>query len=360
MRTPDGRVWLVTGIPVCGGRSRQDRLIEVALDITELQETKRELAGRTQSLRSLFEDSRDPVYITTRSGRFIAVNQATIDLFGYERDELMALSAAALYCDPQDRARFQAAIDRDGSVKDFPVPLVTKDGRNLSCLLTSSARREGDEIAGYHGIVHDVTRERLFTQSIESALHGTIAALGRTVELRDSYTARHQRRVTALAVRIAERLGFAPDDIECVRVASLMHDIGKLSVPAEILAKPSRLSEGELRIIQEHPQTAHRILSPIPFPWPVATIIIQHHERLDGSGYPRGLRRTAIDPKARVLAVADTVEAMAAHRPYRPALGIDRALEEILAGRGVRFDEDAVDACVALFESDAFHFDETE
>jgi len=356
MQTPNGRIWLITGIPVREGARAPDRVIEITRDITDLREMRRELADRSASLQSLFDNSRDPVYVTTRSGRFVSVNQAMVDLFEYSRNDLMGLTATGLYADPDERARFQNAIDRDGSVKDFPVHLVARDGRTLDCLLTSSARCEDGRVVGYQGIIRDVTRDRLFTRSIQSALNGTIAALGQTVEMRDSYTSRHQRRVTELAVRIADRLALSDDDVECVRVAGLMHDIGKLSVPAEILAKPSRLTDTEFGIIQQHPQTAYEILSPVDFPWPVATIILQHHERLDGSGYPGGLGRQAIDLKAQVLAVADVVEAMAAHRPYRPALGIDAALEEIRTERGTLYDVAVADACIELFDSREFSF----
>jgi PAS domain S-box-containing protein/putative nucleotidyltransferase with HDIG domain len=357
MQTPDGRTWLITGLPIAGGYADEAQVIEVTLDITELSDSRRELAHHAEDLDSLFRNSRDPVYITTRSGRFLAVNQAMVDLFGYSRNALMGMTAGELYGDPDDRARFQAAVDHDGSVKDFSVTLVASDGRSLDCLLTSNARRQGREVVGYHGIIRDVTQDRRLARSIQSALHGTIAALGQTMEMRDSYTAQHQRRMTRLAVRIAERLRLSNEQVECIRVAGLMHDIGKLSIPAEILAKPARLSPAELGLIQQHPRTAYEILSPIEFPWPVAPIILQHHERLDGSGYPAGLDRGAIAPEARILAVADVTEAMATHRPYRPALGVAEALREIRAGRRTQFDGDVVDACVELFDSGAFAFE---
>ena len=355
MTTSDGRVWRITAIPL-GVGPNTDRVIVVTLEVTELREARRKLADRSEYLRSLFEDSRDPVYITTRSGRFVTVNQAMVDLFGYTRDELATLTADVLYADPTSRLQFQSSVERDGSVKDFPVQLVAKDERRLDCLLTSSARREGGKVVGYQGIIRDVTRERLVTRSIQTALRGTITALGQTVETRDSYTALHQRRVTELATRIATKIGLPDEQVECIRVAALTHDIGKLAIPAEILAKPSRLSEAERKIVQRHPQTAYEILSPIEFPWPVADIIQQHHERLDGSGYPRGLRGVAIDPRARILAVADVVEAMSAHRPYRPALEVERVLNETRAQRGSTLDKEAVDACIELFESGEFAF----
>lgn len=193
-------------------------------------------------------------------------------------------------------------------------------------------------------------------QALRRALDGTIEAIGLTTETRDPYTAGHQRRVTALAVAIAEELGLAEPTTEGTRAAGLLHDIGKMAVPAEILSKPSRLTAVEEALIQSHPQIAYDILKSVSFPWPLAKIVLQHHERIDGSGYPQGLAGDAIRVEARVLAVADVVEAMASHRPYRAALGIDAALEEIEANRGTLYDSDAVDACLRLFREDRFAF----
>ncbi|MBU0595178.1 HD-GYP domain-containing protein, partial [Candidatus Bipolaricaulota bacterium] len=179
---------------------------------------------------------------------------------------------------------------------------------------------------------------------------------GRTTETRDPYTAGHQRRVTELAVSIAEELGLAADMIAGIRAAGLMHDIGKMAVPAEILSKPSSLSATEMLLIQSHPQVAYEILETTAFPWPVADIVLQHQERMDGSGYPRGLSGDDILIEARILAVADTVEAMASHRPYRAALGVDAALEEIESHMGERYDPIVVKACLRLFKEGRFAF----
>ena len=191
------------------------------------------------------------------------------------------------------------------------------------------------------------------------ALNQTVQALGAAVEVRDSYTAGHQRRVTELALAIARKLGLSDEPCQGIRVAGLMHDIGKLAVPSEILSKPTKLTEVERDLIQEHPAVAHGILSSIEFPWPVAEIVVQHHERIDGSGYPRRLRGDEILLEARILAVADVAEAMSSHRPYRPSLGVSAALAEIRVGRGLRYDAQAADACVALLESGEFSFDPT-
>jgi putative nucleotidyltransferase with HDIG domain len=191
---------------------------------------------------------------------------------------------------------------------------------------------------------------------LRRALDGTIEAIGRVAEARDPYTAGHQRRVTELAMAVAEKLGLSEQVVEATRAAGLLHDIGKLSIPAEILSKPSVLSPLEMSLMKVHPQSAYEVLRTIDFPWPVADIVLQHHERMDGSGYPQGLRRDAILMQARILAVADVVEAMSSHRPYRAALGIEAALEEVKQGRGVQYDALVVDACLDLFRVDGFRF----
>ncbi len=194
---------------------------------------------------------------------------------------------------------------------------------------------------------------------VSLALSQTVHALAAAAEVRDPYTAGHQRRVTELAVAMAQRLHLSAYRLEGLRVAGLMHDIGKLAIPSEVLSKPAKLTETEFALIRPHPQVARDILSAVDFPWPVSDIVFQHHERLDGSGYPQGISGDKIILEARILAVADVVEAMASHRPYRPALGVDAALEEIRAGRGTRYDAAAVDACCALFESGTFSFTPT-
>ncbi len=191
---------------------------------------------------------------------------------------------------------------------------------------------------------------------VRRALDGAIEAIGRVTEARDPYTAGHQRRVTELSIAVAKKLGLDDVRVEATRAAGLLHDIGKLSIPAEILSKPSILSSLEMSLMKIHPQSAYDVLKTIDFPWPVADIVLQHHERMDGSGYPLGLKGDAILLEARILAVADVVEAMSSHRPYRAALGIDVALEEIEHGRGTLYDAAAVDACLRLFRVEKFTF----
>lgn len=191
-------------------------------------------------------------------------------------------------------------------------------------------------------------------EKLESAMEGIVRAIALTVETRDPYTAGHQRRVADLAVAIAGEAGMGEEEVEALRMAAIIHDLGKISVPAEILSKPSRLTVNEFNLIKEHPQVGYDILKDIDFPWPVARIVYQHHEKLDGSGYPLGLKQGDILPASRVLTVADVVEAMASHRPYRPGLGMAKALEEIEGNAGRFYDPDAARACLRLFRERGF------
>jgi putative nucleotidyltransferase with HDIG domain len=189
---------------------------------------------------------------------------------------------------------------------------------------------------------------------LRKALGATIEALAATAEARDPYTAGHQRRVANLARAIATEMGLPKDDIEAIRMAGAIHDIGKIRVPTEILNRPGKIQELEMKLIRMHPEVGFEILKRIDFPWPVAQIELQHHERLDGSGYPQGLKDGEILTPAKVIAVADVVEAMTSHRPYRPGLGIDAALAEIEKNRGILYDAEAVDACLRLFREKGF------
>jgi HD-GYP domain-containing protein (c-di-GMP phosphodiesterase class II) len=193
-------------------------------------------------------------------------------------------------------------------------------------------------------------------EKLRKAMGWIIQAMSRTIETRDPYTSGHQRRVADLARSIAHEMGLPEDQVDGLRMAGIVHDLGKIAVPAEILSKPTKLSNIELALIKVHPQTSYDILKDIDFPWPVAEIVFQHHERMDGSGYPRGLKGDEIFLEARILMVADVVEAMASHRPYRPALGIDKALEEISQNKGILYDPEVVEVCLRLFRNKGYRF----
>jgi putative nucleotidyltransferase with HDIG domain len=191
---------------------------------------------------------------------------------------------------------------------------------------------------------------------LKKSLEQTTSALSFALEKRDPYTAGHQQRVADLALAIAIEMGLDEARLDCIRVSAILHDIGKIGVPTEILSKPTRLTEVEFNLIKLHSGIGYDILKDIDFPWPVASVVIQHHEKLDGSGYPQGLKGDAILTEAKILCVADVVEAMASHRPYRAALGIEKALEEIARNKGIHFEPAAVEACLHLFKEKGFAF----
>ncbi|ACR79836.1 HD domain-containing phosphohydrolase [Kosmotoga olearia] len=200
------------------------------------------------------------------------------------------------------------------------------------------------------GTVRDITENKKVHFELQETLRGAIRVLGKIVEKKDPYTAGHQHRVSILANKIAKELNLPEDRVTAVAMAGLVHDIGKISIPSEILVKPGSLTPIEWQIIKSHPEAGYEILKEIKFPWPIADIVLQHHERMDGSGYPKGLKNGEILLEARILAVADVVEAMSSHRPYRPALGIDNALEEIDKNAGKLYDPDVVQACLKIFK----------
>ncbi len=253
--------------------------------------------------------------------------------------------------------------------KEYSLPnnivLLSKNGKKIP--IDHRAAPITDETGNTSGVVlafRDITRQKETEEELiqsydrlKQAMEGTVQAMAYTVETRDPYTAGHQRRVTQLACALAEKMELPTDVVEGVRMAGDLHDIGKIYVPAEILSKPGKLSEAEYNIIKTHSQVGYDILKTIEFPWPIADIVLQHHERMDGSGYPAGLRGNDILLEARILAVADVIEAMATHRPYRPALSIEDALEEISENKGKLYDSKVVDACLEIFE-EGFAFEE--
>jgi putative nucleotidyltransferase with HDIG domain len=194
-------------------------------------------------------------------------------------------------------------------------------------------------------------------KKLRKSMDGIIQAVAMTVESRDPYTAGHQKRVANLAYIIASEMRLQEDKLEGTRMAGTIHDLGKVSVPSEILSKPNSLNEIEFSLIKDHVVVGYNILKDIDFPWPLAQVVFQHHERIDGSGYPQGLRDEGILVEAKILAVADVVEAMSSHRPYRPALGIGRALDEISKNSGILYDPDVADACLKVFTEKGFEFE---
>jgi putative nucleotidyltransferase with HDIG domain len=210
-------------------------------------------------------------------------------------------------------------------------------------------------------VTRNITARKLAEMELQKTLERlrksiavTIQVMVSAIEVRDPYTAGHQMRVADLARSIATEMGLNKDKIEGIRMAGSIHDIGKLAIPSEILAKPTKLTDLEFSLIKEHSQSGYEMLKNVESPWPLAEILYQHHERMNGSGYPRKLKGEEIIIEARIIAVADVVEAMASHRPYRPGLGLDAALEEIEKNKGIAYDNDVVDACLRLFREKGY------
>ena len=199
-----------------------------------------------------------------------------------------------------------------------------------------------------HKLDDQIHEKQITQERLAEALRATIEAMAKTMEWRDPYTAGHQKRVAAIATAIGKKMGISDDSAQALYMAAMVHDIGKVAVPSEILTKPTRLNELEMKMVQGHVESGYQILKDVPFPWPIAEMVRQHHERLDGSGYPRGLKGEEICLEARILAVADTIEAMATHRPYRPAKGLSAAMDQVRAEAGVSLDAKVVDAAFAL------------
>jgi PAS domain S-box-containing protein/putative nucleotidyltransferase with HDIG domain len=290
-------------------------------------------------------------------------------MIGYTVEEMLSLNFSQIVTPESNKMAMDLISKHMKLKKREPIVLevqqVCKDGSRKWCEVTAIFSTDQDNRPnGIIGVTRDISDRKRAEEKLQRSyekLHDTMIAtvntLASTVEMRDPYTAGHQRRVTILACAMAEEMGLTEEQFDGLRMAGLVHDIGKFSVPVEILNKPGRISETEFNIIKVHPQAGYNILKEIEFPWPVAQIVLQHHERLDGSGYPEGLKNGGIMLEAKILAVADVVEAMASHRPYRPALGIEAALEEIEKNQGILYEPEIVDVCQRLFTEKGFTFD---
>jgi PAS domain S-box-containing protein len=298
--------------------------------------------------------------------RFVIFNRAGEELLGYDRKVLLGKNNLDLF-PPEQAAHFMAkdreVLDGESDILDIPEePILTaKKGQRL--LHTRKVCIKGADGATKYllGISEDITERKRAEEELQRTLESlrksfaaTIQVMVAAVESRDPYTAGHQIRSADLARAIATEMGLPPEKIDGIRTAGAIHDIGKLSIPAEILSKPTKLSAIELSLIKEHSLKGYEMLKDVESPWPLAEMVYQHHERMDGSGYPRNLKGDEILMEARILAVADVVEAMASHRPYRPGLGIDAALKEIEKNKGIFYDDAVADACLRLFREKGF------
>ncbi len=304
----------------------------------------------------------------------VDANDAAVALLRYaDRDALMKRNTADLWPENQPdgmnssekaAAIFRSALS-DGSSR-FEFVHRRADGTDLPMeVLLTSIPLGGKElllatlrdISGYKKAEAKLrlSFQRNF-QRMQKAMEETIGAMATIVGTRDPFTADHQRRVTHLVTAIAEELRLFEDQKRCVHLAAVIHDIGKMYIPAELLSKPGKLSNIEYSFMRTHAEAGYDILKSVDLPYPIALVIYEHHERMDGSGYPQGLKGRRIMLEARILAVADVVEAMCSHRPYRPSLGIDKALEEIADNKGILYDETVVDVCIRLFKEKGYEF----
>ncbi|HUN54888.1 MAG TPA: PAS domain S-box protein [Smithella sp.] len=332
---------------------REDQLIfnGILLNITERKQAE-------ERYRHIFENAQEGIYQSTPEGRFILANQSMARILGYDSPQNLITAvtdiASQVYADAEVRAEFIRIMEKQGFVRSSEVRFRRKDDSIIWVSGTMQAVRDDKGRILYEGVIEDVTQRKESVERLRHALTGTVRAIAAIVETRDPYTAGHQRQAGDLALSIAAEMGLSNDRMEGLRLAAIIHDLGKISVPSEILSKPSELTALEFSLIKTHAQAGHDILKDIEFPWPVARIVFEHHERMDGSGYPRMLKGENIILEARILAVADVVEAMSSHRPYRASLGIEAALEEIEQNRGTFYDADVVDACLRLFREKGY------
>ncbi|MHB8385264.1 response regulator [Metallibacterium sp.] len=335
----------------------------MAQDVTERKRAEKALRESEDRFRGLVEQPIAGTYIV-QDGKLVYVNSRYAEIFGYpSADELIG----------RDVLSMVAAKDRDASAESMRLRIegefdktnyeftgLRKDGSTVEVGVHGARATHGGRPAVI-GLVQDISEKKhaeeqiqLYVEQLKIAFMSTVEVATTLSEMRDPYTAGHERRVGELAMAIGAKLGLDERRQEGLRVAGYLHDIGKINIPVEILSKPGKLSPLEYELIKGHPQSSFDVLKDVPFPWPIAQVALQHHERMDGSGYPQGLNGEAMLLEARIIAVADVVEAMSSHRPYRPALGIEKALAEIERGRGTAYDSVVVDACLKMFRENSY------
>lgn len=356
LRCKDGSERLATGTMTIVG----DDAIIAWTDLTEIRRSEHALRESEQHFRTMIENTVLGIYVR-REGRYVYVNPRYCEMVGWTREDLMGQEVWKFTTpDPDNVRHIREAWDRlaagEHSVH-YNVPLLCKSGEIRELALHASVI-QWDDAPATIVVAEDITErkqaeERIasYVKQLEASMRGTLQAVSNMIDQRDPYTAGHERRVGLIAGAIGRELGWDEERCDRLELIGLVHDIGKISVPAEILSKPGRLTPLEMQLIRGHAQAGYDILKDVPFPFPVAEIIYQHHERLDGSGYPRGLKGDEILPEARVLAVADVIESIATHRPYRPARGMDVALDELKKGRGTTYDGTVIDAFGRLLQN---------
>ncbi len=362
-RRKDGtRISVVLNVtPVMSPDGENIGFSTVARDLTESLRVNGDLQRASQTeglLDTLLETAPVGIGFVNRDFRIVRMNDALASVNGSSVQQQIGRTVAEVVPDiwPQVEAVCHRVLDNEEPVLNVEVSgTLAADPEQIHHWLASyyPVRAEG-EIIGVGIVAVDVTERINAEMAREELTRGAVAAISAMAEARDPYTAGHQRGVAEIANAIAKELGLAEEEVEGITLAAHIHDIGKVSVPAEILVRPGKLSPIEWEMVKGHSKVGFDIVAGITFPWPVAEMILQHHERIDGSGYPTGLRGEEILLGARIIAVADTVDAMASHRPYRPAQGLGAALDEIEQHEGTLFDSEVVHACLRLFREGGF------
>lgn len=337
------------------------QVVELKKVEIKCKQTEKALRVSSQQWQTTFETISDAVSLIDNEGRILQCNKAMMNFLKKPREEIIGHTCWELK--RGSSASTKGCLFKQVRETQRRESRVASIGNQWFSVAIDPILDKKSTLVGAIQIITDITEikqnEEKLKQSLKKlcqTLEGTINALAITLEKRDPYTSSHQKRVTQLACAIAKEMEFPEEQIEAIRIAGLLHDVGKIYVPAEILSKPARLSDAEFNIIKTHPLSSYEILQTIAFPWPVAQIVLQHHERLNGSGYPSGLKDTEIILSAKILCVADVVEAMSSHRPYRPALGVKKALKEISKKSGINYEPKVVDACLRLFTKKRFKF----
>jgi PAS domain S-box-containing protein len=340
----------------------QPATLNLITDITERKRTDDDLKEALEKYRSLAAYV-DSLYLVDRDCAYLFMNETHLKRFGLSLEEVVGKK----YCEFHSEEDAKRLAEDVNEVCQTGNPITKehrseRDGKYFLRTFTPIIGKDSDgKISQVAVISKEITNIKLAENKLQDTLNSlrravntTIQVMVSAVETRDPYTAGHQIRSANLARTIATEMGLSPEKIDGIRMAGSIHDIGKLSIPAEILSKPTKLSEIEFKLIKEHSRKGYEMLKDVESPWPLAEIVYQHHERMDGSGYPRNLKGEDILIEARILAVTDVVEAMASHRPYRPALGLNAALEEVENNRGIHYDTEVVDACLRLFREKGY------
>jgi PAS domain S-box-containing protein len=351
--------------------SMGEEIAILAHDITQRKKAALELTRIMAQNQRILDNLQDAYVQIDLAGKIVSANPQTLNMFGYSSNsELTGQPIEILYTDHVGQEQMFRELNEIGSITDFILKGYRKNGNDLWVSSNIQYIKDDEKIVGIEALMRDVTDRISMQEEIESQRDNlmvsnekfahlfkqSVGAISKIAELRDPYTAGHQRRVTDLSCAIARILGLSEEVILNLSYGSHIHDIGKIYVPAEILNKPGKISAIEFQMIQSHVELGYNIIKEIDFPDVISTMVYQHHERLDGSGYPLGLIGDQILKESRILAVSDVVEAMTSHRPYRPSLGIEAALEEISKFRGQKYDCDVVDACIQLFKEKRFTF----